>query len=92
MIGRYGISLNEYRAFMAEAEKQIPVRRGGLDCTMYGGRCGAGVNNFFFANGNVYYCGNCIDLPPIAPSGISFYELEKKTLSFDRTNCYKESL
>ncbi len=92
MIGKAGITLDQYHKFISTAEKQIPVRRGGNDCTMYGGLCGAGINNYFFANGNVYYCGNCIDLPPIASSGVSFIELEKLTLSFDRTNCYKESI
>ena len=92
MIGKYGISLDEYHDFLLEAEKRLHVRRGGKDCTMYGGQCGAGTNNYFFANGKVYYCGNCIDLPPLAPSNISFFELEKINLEFDRTKCYKESL
>lgn len=90
MIGKYGISLKEYREFLAEAEKEIPVRRGGKDCTMYGGQCGAGINNYFFANGKVYYCGNCIDLPPVGSSRIPFEELEKISLDFDRNDCYKE--
>lgn len=92
MIGKNGITLSEYHAFLAEAEKSIPVRRGGLDCTMYGGLCGAGKNNYYFANGNVYYCGNCIDLPPVGPSDMPFEELEKISLVFDRTHCYKESI
>lgn len=92
MIGKYGISLDEYRGFLDAAEKEIPVRRGGRDCTMYGGQCGAGVNNFFFANGKAYYCGNCIDLPPIGDSSMPFSELEKITLDFDRSHCYKEEL
>lgn len=92
MIGKYGISLNDYRKFLSAAEKEIPVRRGGKDCTMYGGECGAGTNNYFFANGKVYYCGNCIDLPPVADSGISFFELEKISLKFDRSLCYRETL
>lgn len=92
MVGRYGITLKEYSDFLEKAEKVIPVRRGSLDCTMYGGKCGAGTNNYFFANGKVYYCGNCIDLPPIADSGISFFELEKIKMEFDRKYCYKESL
>ena len=92
MIGRYGISLDEYREFLAAAEKEIPVRRGGRDCTIYGGQCGAGGNNFFFANGKVYYCGNCIDLPPIGDSSTPFPELEKTILDFDRSHCYKEEL
>ena len=57
MIGKYGITLQQYRDFLTYAEKYIPVRRGGKDCTMYGGQCGAGTNNYFFANGKVYYCG-----------------------------------
>lgn len=92
MIGNYGITLDEYRAFLDKAEKTIPIRRGGKDCTMYGGQCGAGINNYFFANGKVYYCGNCIDLPPLATSDTSFFDLEKQILDFDRCFCYKESL
>lgn len=92
MIGKYGIGLLEYKEFLDEAEKRIPVRRGAKDCTMYGGQCGAGTNNYFFANGKVYYCGNCVDLPPLAESDISFFELEKISLDFDRNYCYKESI
>ena len=92
MIGKYGISLGEYRDFISMAEKEILVRRGGADCTMYGGLCGAGKNNYFFANGKVYYCGNCIDLPPVGDSSMSLRELEKISLTFDRNYCYKESL
>ncbi len=92
MIGKYGISLEDYRDFLTHAESEIPVRRGGLDCTMYGGQCGAGTNNYFFSNGKVYYCGNCIDLPPIGDSSISFEELERISLQFNRNYCYKESL
>ena len=92
MIGNYGISLKEYRDFLEEAEKEIPVRRGGKDCTMFGGQCGAGINNFFFANGRVFYCGNCVDLPSLGESGTSFEDLEKVSLKFDRNYCYKESL
>lgn len=92
MIGKNGISLREYREFLSYAEKCIPVRRGAMDCTMYGGQCGAGINNFFFANGKVYICGNCIDLPPIGESNMTFEELENLSLKFDRNYCYKESL
>lgn len=92
MIGKYGISLQEYKDFLTFAEKEIPIRRGGLDCTMYGGLCGAGTNNYFFANGKVFLCGNCIDLPPIGSSNMTFEELEKVSLQFDRNFCYKESL
>lgn len=92
MIGKYGISLGEYRDFMDRAGKQLSVRRGGVDCTMYGGMCGAGTNNYFFANGKTYYCGNCIDLPPVGDSSMTLEELEKIFLNFDRNHCYKESL
>lgn len=92
MIGRYGISLEEYRVFLDKVEKELFIRRGQKDCTMYGGKCGAGINNYFFSNGKVYYCGNCVDLMPVADSDISFEELEKISLEFDRNFCYKESL
>ena len=92
MIGRYGISLQDYRRFLDVAGKEIPVRRGEKDCTMYGGQCGAGINNFFFANGKVYYCGNCIDLPPLGDSGMPFEDLETISLGFNRDYCYKETL
>ena len=92
MIGEYGISLKEYREFLLEAEKEIPVRRGEKDCTMYGGQCGAGINNYFFANGKIYLCGNCVDLPPIGDSGMSFEEIERMMMDFDRNFCFRESL
>ena len=94
MIGKYGIPLEEYRKFLLKAEASgLEVRRGGKDCTMYGGQCGAGINNYFFANGKVYFCGNCIDLPSVADSNITFEELEKlaQSLDFDRNHCYKET-
>lgn len=91
MIGRYGITLDEYRSFMLKAEKRLNVRRGGFDCTMYGGKCGAGINNFFYANGKVYLCGNCVDLQPIGDSKMKFTELEKLKYVFDRNKCYKET-
>ncbi|MCR4611711.1 MAG: radical SAM protein [Lachnospiraceae bacterium] len=92
MIGKYGISLQEYREFLELAKKEISVRRGGLDCTMYGGKCGSGINNYFFSNGKVYFCGNCIDLPPIGSSNTPFEELEKISIQFDRNYCYRETL
>lgn len=94
MIGKYEISLDKYREFLLKAEKAgLEVRRGDKDCTMYGGQCGAGINNYFFANGRVYFCGNCVELPSIADSSISFKELENVTrfLNFDRNQCYKET-
>lgn len=94
MIGQYGIPLEAYREFLCKAEVSgLEVRRGGRDCTMYGGQCGAGNNNYFYANGKVYYCGNCIDLPSVADSSISFPELEalSQSMEFDRDHCYKET-
>ncbi len=90
MIGKHGISLEEYRSFIDQVEKKLPIRRGKLDCTMYGGQCGAGKNNFFFANGKVYICGNCIDRLPIGNSNMPFEMLENVSLEFDRNYCYKE--
>lgn len=92
MIGFKGITLEEYRMFINEAEKHLQIRKGLLDCTMYGGKCGAGKNNYFFANKKVYYCGNCIDLSPVDDSSVSLFELEKISLNFNRDYCYKESL
>ena len=92
LIGKHGISLDSYREFLDRAEKSISIRRGAIDCTMYGGQCGAGINNFFFANGNIYYCGNCIDFSPLCPSGTSFFNLGKISLDFNRQYCYKESV
>jgi len=92
MIGKYGISLEEFNLFLDNAQKRLNVRRGGYDCTMYGGMCGAGINNFFFANGKVFLCGNCVDLEPIAKSDIKINELEKIHLDFDRKKCYKEMI
>lgn len=91
MIGREGISLKDYENFLSLAETQISVRRGGNDCTMYGGRCGAGRNNFFFAQGNIYVCGNCVDRPPLAKSSLPFSQLEKICGNGYRgQGCYKE--
>lgn len=92
MIGKCGITLQEYRDFLEHAEEKIKVRRGGMDCTMYGGQCGAGINNYFFANGYIYFCGNCINLAPVGKSDMTFDELEKISLDFNRDYCYKESL
>lgn len=90
MIGKYGISLDAFNAFLKMAADQLNVRTGGYDCTMYGGLCGAGMNNFFFANGNVYLCGNCIDIGPLAKSDIPFSQLELYHYNFNRNHCYKE--
>lgn len=92
MIGKYGISLNVFNDFLQKASKKLNVRMGGYDCTMYGGLCGAGINNYFYANGNIYLCGNCIDLPAIGKSDTPISQLEMKEFDFDRTKCYKETL
>lgn len=92
MIGKYGISLDIFNDFLKKASERLNVRTGGYDCTMYGGLCGAGMNNFFYANGNVYICGNCIDLPPLGTSDIPLSQLESISLDFDRRKCYKETI
>lgn len=92
MIGKYRISLNEFNDFLKKAAQILNVRTGGYDCTMYGGLCGAGMNNFFYANGKIYFCGNCIDLPSLGLSSMPVSELEKVSLAFDRTRCYKETI
>ena len=40
--------------FLKKASERLNVRTGGYDCTMYGGLCGAGMDNYFYANGS--YC------------------------------------
>lgn len=92
MIGKHGIQLDTFNDFLKKASGRLNVRTGGYDCTMYGGLCGAGMNNFFYANGNVYICGNCIDLPPLGTSGIPLLQLESISFDFDRRKCYKETL
>ncbi len=91
MIGVHQISLAEYRVFMAKARKSLEVRTGGLDCTMYGGTCGAGLNNFYFSNGKVWLCGNCIDMPPLCDSWVPLDEIPISKFTFDRSQCAKES-
>ena len=92
MIGKYGIPQEDFNTFLRKAAEQLNVRTGGYDCTMYGGMCGAGMNNFFFANGNVYICGNCIDLAPLAQSDIPLSQLETLNFNFNRNRCYKETV
>lgn len=96
MIGdsKESISLEEYRGFIDYAKKHdLSVREGDRDCTIYGGKCGAGINNLFFANANIYICGNCIDLAPIAPSNTPLDKINLPNLeNFDRSKCFKESL
>ncbi|MCI9127462.1 MAG: radical SAM protein [Eubacterium sp.] len=92
MIGKYGIALSEFNDFLKKASQVLNVRTGGYDCTMYGGLCGAGMNNFFYANGEIYFCGNCVDLPALGMSNMPISELENISLTFDRTHCYKETI
>lgn len=90
MIGNYEISLKEYRKFLDKASEHLNVRKGGYDCTMYGGLCGAGINNIFYANGKIYLCGNCIDIPSPYNYETSIDEVDFKIKLFDRSHCYKE--
>ena len=90
MIGQYGISLSEYNWFIENAKKVLNVRTGGYDCTMYGGLCGAGLNNYFFANGRIFLCGNCIDQHGI-PYDTPLENVEFNVPVFDRNYCFKES-
>ena len=91
MIGAGGISLDEFRCFLDKAKQRLNVRTGGYDCTMYGGMCGAGINNIFYANGNVYICGNCVDLPPIAKADAPIDSIKPSMPDFNRFLCFKES-
>lgn len=91
MIGEEGITLNEFHAFLHQAMKRLNVRTGGYDCTMYGGKCGAGINNIFYANGQVYLCGNCVDLPAIADADTPIDCITPTMPRFDRDTCYHES-
>lgn len=55
MIGKQGISLPDFNAFLNKAMERLNVRTGGYDCTMYGGMCGAGMDNIFYANERYSY-------------------------------------
>lgn len=92
MIGQYGISLSEFNTFLDKAAKTLNVRRGGYDCTMYGGMCGAGMNNIFYANGKIYVCGNCVDIQTPFSSDTPFDAVKFNIPDFDRKCCYKESV
>lgn len=92
MIGKYGISLSEFNAFLDKAAQTLNVRRGGYDCTMYGGKCGAGMNNIFYANGKIYVCGNCVDLDTPFSSDTPLELVNFNIPEFDRKYCYKESV
>lgn len=91
MIGMGSITLDEFHGFLNIAKSRLNVRTGGYDCTMYGGKCGAGINNIFYANGNVYICGNCVDLPPIAKADTPIDLIDPDIPGFDRNYCFKES-
>lgn len=91
MIGQSGISFEEYHGFLALAQESgLPVRTGGYDCTMYGGMCGAGMDNVFFANNKVFLCGNCIDLPYMLPAETPLDEIHWNIKEFDRCCCFKD--
>ena len=90
MIGEYGISLSEFNEFLNKAIKRLNVRTGGYDCTMYGGMCGAGIDNIFYANGKIYICGNCIDLAFSLPAETPLDDIKFDISEFDRQSCFKE--
>ncbi len=91
MIGKHGISMLDFNIFLNKAMQKLNVRTGGYDCTMYGGMCGAGINNIFFANGKIYICGNCIDIGQSFPYDTPIDLVNFDVKAFDRVNCYKES-
>ena len=92
MIGKNGISLDDFHDFLNKAKEKLNVRTGGYDCTMYGGMCGAGINNIFYANGKIYLCGNCVNLPTPYDSNTPIDEVQFDIKPFDRNHCYKEDL
>lgn len=92
MTGKQAISFEQYRSFIEQARQCLNIRAGDLDCSMYGGRCAAGLNNFFFANNNVYICGNCVDMPALAPALTPLAEIQTKNHNFDRRGCYHDLL
>ena len=92
MIGKYSIPLDEFNRFLNKASEKLNIRRGGYDCTMYGGMCGAGIDNLFYANGKVFICGNCIDNETEFTSDTSLEKIKFNISNFDRKYCYKESI
>lgn len=90
MIGKQGISLPDFNTFLNKAMERLNVRTGGYDCTMYGGMCGAGMDNIFYANGKIFICGNCIDLPFSMPYDTPLNEVSFDVIDFDRSCCFKE--
>lgn len=91
MIGEYGISISDFTDFISQATEHLNIRTGKYDCTMYGGMCGAGINNYFYANGYIYICGNCIDVDKKFPYTTAIDEVDFNIQPFERTNCYKET-
>ena len=92
MIGKYSIPLDEFNIFLNKASEKLNIRRGGYDCTMYGGMCGAGIDNLFYANGKVFICGNCIDIDTEFTSDTPLEKIKFNISNFDRKYCYKESI
>ena len=92
MIGKYSIPLDEFNRFLNKASEKLNIRRGGYDCTMYGGMCGAGIDNLFYANGKVFICGNCIDNETEFTSDTPLEKIKFNISNFDRKYCYKESI
>lgn len=92
MIGEGGIALQEFNGFLKKASQKLNIRTGGYDCTMYGGMCGAGINNIFYANDKIYLCGNCVDMPASYSSDTPIDEVIFAIPPFDRHRCYKDTL
>lgn len=92
MIGKYSIPLDEFNRFLNKASEKLNIRHGGYDCTMYGGMCGAGIDNLFYANGKVFICGNCIDNETEFTSDTPLEKIKFNISNFDRKYCYKESI
>lgn len=92
MIGKYSIPLDEFNRFLNKASEKLNIRRGGYDCTMYGGMCGAGIDNLFYANGKVFICGNCVDIETRFTSDTPLEKIKFNISNFDRKYCYKESI
>ena len=91
MIGNFGVSLKDYKKFIEIAKNELNIRTGSYDCTMYGGLCGAGMDNIFYANGKIFICGNCVDLDVFLPSTTSLDMIDFDINTFDRHCCYKEA-
>lgn len=90
MIGNMGITLDEFNEFLDTAKKTLDVRTGGFNCTMYGGKCAAGINNYFFANNRIYICGNCVDFESEFTADTPLDEIDFKIINFDRNKCFRE--